>query len=97
MIANEIVTVTTGVTLICRGGGGPNDLRPVAVLADTANNIWVGGVDVTTATGIPLSSASSPASFELSVSENLYGISTITNATCRVMAGRAGVSTEVGN
>jgi hypothetical protein len=97
MIANEVVTVTTGVTLLVRGGGALNDARDIAVIPAVTNNCWVGGPGVTTVSGIPLSSTTVATSFKLGVNENLYAISTITNASVRVMASRSGSGTEVGN
>lgn len=97
MISNEVVTVTTGPTLLVRGGGHAGAERSVVCLPAATDNCWVGGASVTTTSGIPLSSTTVAASFLLMVSEDLYAISTITNATVRVMAGRAGSATEVGN
>lgn len=95
MIANQVITVSDAVTPIASGGGHPNDPRIIQIIPALTNNCWVGGAGVTTLSGIPLVSTTEPYTIELRHGENLSAISTITNASIRVMATRSGNTTIV--
>lgn len=87
-IVNSLVVVTTGATLLANGGGSSNDAKPIAIQNESAASVFWGGLTVTTTTGIPLA-AGAQTSFTLTHAENLYAISTLTNASVRVAKGRS--------
>lgn len=79
------ITVTTTATLLCQGKG---DIFPTGCLLSQASaTIYVGGSDVTSATGFQVAAADTP-SFDLRLNDDLYGITASGTATVRVFKTR---------
>lgn len=69
----SVITVGVTPTLLTLGGHTVKDLRTTIVRNDTAADLFVGGLGVTTATGLRVPAASSIA-LDLGPLDSLYGV-----------------------
>lgn len=79
------VTVTNAATALVDTTGTTSDPQPVLVYnSDASVVVYLGGSDVTAATGIPLA-ALATMSFALGSGDDLYGITSASTAAVRIL------------
>lgn len=81
------VAVTTGATLLITPVGSGPDPQPVRIYNASDATVYVGGADVTTAIGIPVTSTGF-IDFVFTSEDLLYGIAASGTKEVRVLQGR---------
>lgn len=72
-ISSTVVTVSSAATFLSSGGSGGGELRTVIVRNDSGVDLYIGGADVSTASGFRIPTASTQ-QIDLDVGDALYGI-----------------------
>lgn len=86
-VSSAVVSVGTAATALSTGGRDMTDIAAVAVYNAGANIIYLGGLNVTTATGLPLA-VGATATFDLAFNDALYGIVAAATENARVLQTR---------
>lgn len=86
-VNSRAVTVTTAATRLDAITDGDDGMygQSLAVYNSGAATVYLGGATVTTATGVPVPTATWGPSFDLSISDQLYGIVAASTNEVRVI------------
>lgn len=86
-ITTEIVTVSTAATLLASGAGRSQSDKATVIVKNASGAMFLGGLGVTTATGLPLATTES-VSMDLGPGDSLYGIVAAATSTVAVLRTR---------